>query len=105
MCPTSFWTAADSCDWDGFQAARDIVIENQKFATSSVVYEDPEAYELSGSTTPVTLAVNVPKTTATSSPQTRDTYWGISIPIAITTAGAYEGQNTITAIKSDPAFW
>ncbi len=105
MCPTSFWTAFDSCDWDGFQAARDIVIENQKFATSSVVYEDPEAYELSGSTTPVTLTVNVPKTTATSSPETRDTYWGISIPIAITTAGAYEGQNTITAIKSDPAFW
>lgn len=105
MCPTSFWTAPDSCDTDGFQAARDIPIANQKFATSSVVYDSAFAYAMSGSSTPETLLVNVPKTTATTSPATRDTYWGIAIPSAITTAGAYEGQNTITAIKSDPAFW
>lgn len=105
MCPTSFWTAPDSCDTDGFQAARDVLASNQKFATSSVAYNSAFAYPLSGSSTPETLLINVPKTTATTSPQSRDTYWGILIPSAITTAGAYEGQNTITAIKSDPANW
>lgn len=105
MCPTSFWTAPDSCDTDGFQSARDVPVSNQKFATSSVAYGSLSAISLTGSSTPTTLLINVPKTTSTSSPETRLTHWGIAIPGAITTAGAYEGQNTITAKKSDPAFW
>lgn len=105
MCPTSFWTAPDSCDTDGFQSARDIVVGNQKFATSTVAFGAAAASVLTGSSSPSTLLINVPKTTSTSTPQTRSTYWGIAIPIAITTAGAYEGQNTITAKKSNPSFW
>lgn len=105
MCPTTFWTAPDTCDTDGFQSARDIVVGNQKFGTSSVAYGAALAYQLTGSSSPATLLINVPKTTATSSPQIRNTYWGIAIPSAITTAGAYEGQNTITAKKSNPSAW
>jgi hypothetical protein len=35
----------------------------------------------------------------------KDTYWGINIPIAITLAGNYTGQNTITAKVSNLLFW
>jgi hypothetical protein len=103
MCPT--WSAPDSCDNNGYQTANDILIENQKAATTTRTYGHAEAYELSGSTTPIELTVRVPKTTATATPNVRYTFWGIAVPFDITTAGDYAGQNTITAKKSDFNFW
>lgn len=103
MCPT--WSTADSCDTNGFQAANDILVANQKFATSTVVYGSPFATALTGSSTPAELLVRVPKTTSTSTPRTGYTFWGINVPSSITTAGAYSGQNTLTAKKSDANFW
>ncbi|MFZ2886882.1 MAG: hypothetical protein WA021_03630 [Minisyncoccia bacterium] len=105
MCTTTEWTGPDTCDTNGINPANDIPVNNQKIATSSVAYAATEAFTLTGSSTPTELTIRVPKTTATSSPQERDTYWGINIPIAITTAGSYEGQNTITAKKSAIGFW
>lgn len=103
MCPT--WTTADSCDNNGFQAGNDILIANQKFATSVVAYGSAQAYAMTGSTTPSELLIRIPKTIATTSVQVKYTYWGIAIPGAITTSGSYTGQNTITAKASPAAFW
>lgn len=103
MCTT--WTAADSCDSNGFNPANDIPVSQQRFATSSIAYDAALTYPLTSSTSPTELLIRVPKTTATSSPETRDTYWGIAIPIQITTAGDYTGQNTIVGKKSDASFW
>ncbi len=99
------WTAFDSCDAGGINPASEIPVSNQKFASSSVAYASSYAYTLTSSTSPASLLINVPKTTSTSSPQTKNTWWGINIPVAITVAGAYTGQNTLTAKKSDPSLW
>lgn len=74
----------------------------QEFGTSSVSYNS--GYDLS-STTPQLLELRVPKTTSTSTPNGGVTYWGIEVPIAITTAGAYTGLNTFYAVTSGAAFW
>lgn len=103
MCTT--WTTADSCDTNGINAANDIPVSNQKFATSTVAYGSTQAYTLTGSSSPTELQIRVPKTTATSSPQEKNTHWGINIPSAITLAGNYTGQNTITAKVSNFLFW
>ncbi len=44
MCTT--WTVADSCDNNGYQAGGDILVANQKFATSNVLYGSVSAYPL-----------------------------------------------------------
>lgn len=103
MCPT--WTAPDSCDTNGYQAANDILVGNQQFATSTLAFNAIGTYALTGSSSTSTLLINVPKTTVTSTPQVKYTFWGISVPISITTAGNYTGQNTIIARKSNAAFW
>ena len=103
MCTT--WSAADSCDVGGANAGTKIPITNQKVATSSVAFASTTAFALSGSTTPITVSIHVPKTTVTSSPATKTDFWGINIPSAITLAGSYKGQNTITAITSSSTFW
>lgn len=99
------WTAADSCDAGGINAASEIPVSNQKFASSSEAYTSSYAYPLTSSSSPTSLLLNVLKTVATNTPQTKNTWWGISIPVAITVAGSYTGQNTITAKKSDPSLW
>jgi hypothetical protein len=99
------WSAPDSCDSDGISSANDITINNQKVATSSVAYASSQAFALTGSTSPTSVAIHVPKTTATATPQQLSNYWGITIPSALTVAGNYSGQNTITAVKSNPSFW
>ncbi|MFZ2555216.1 MAG: hypothetical protein WAZ27_03845 [Minisyncoccia bacterium] len=101
MCTT--WTTADSCDTNGVNAANDIPVANQRFATSTVAFSN--ATVLTGSTSPSALDIRVLKTTATSSPAQKNTYWGISIPVAITVAGNYTGQNTLTATISNYLFW
>lgn len=99
------WTAPDSCDAGGPDPTSKIPVNNQKVATSSVGYASSTAYALAGSTTPISVGIHVPKTTATSSPQQRSNYWGINIPASLTLAGYYNGQNTITAVTSNAANW
>lgn len=103
MCTT--WTSADSCDVGGLNAGTKIPVTNQKAATSSVPYASSSTFTLSGSTTPVSVALHVLKTIATNTPQSKNTYWAIAIPIAISLAGNYSGQNTITAVTSAASNW
>ncbi len=74
----------------------------QEFATSSVSYNS--GFDLSSST-PKLLDLRVPKTTSTSTPNSGVTYWGIEVPISITTAGAYTGLNTFYAVTSSSTYW
>lgn len=99
------WSGADTCDTKHPlpAATSTIPVNNQKFATSTVAYAAATA--LTSSSSPTFFALNVPKTTSTTSPQSRDTLWAINIPVAITLAGSYSGQNTIIAAKSSSAFW
>ena len=97
------WTAPDSCDSPSHNSGNSIPVANQVFATSSVAYASGTA--LTASTSPTSLGIHVPKTTATSSPQSKDTYWGINVPGVITVAGSYTGQNTITATISNSTYW
>jgi hypothetical protein len=99
------WTVADSCDRFGPDPTSQIPIANQKAATSTIPYGSGNAFTLAGSTTPVSVPVHIRKTTSTSSPQATTTLWAIKIPAAITVAGAYSGQNTITAVTSAAANW
>ena len=101
MCTT--WTVADSCDAGGANAGTKIPVANQKFATSSVSYATGAA--LTASTSPSTLLIHVNKTIATSTLQTKNTFWGILVPGSITLSGNYQGQNTIIASASNSAFW
>lgn len=103
MCRTTVWNAPDSCDAGGIDPSQEIPVGNQKVATSGVAYASGAT--LTSSTSPLSMLINVLKTVSTSSIQSKETYWGIQIPIAITVAGDYEGQNTITAKKSNSAFW
>ena len=102
------WTAPDSCDnkWGipGTPTST-IFYDQQRFGSSSVPYANTFSYTLTGSTSPSLLTVRVPKTTATTSPNTRNTFWGVNVPATITLAGNYTGQNTIIATKSNFAFW
>lgn len=97
------WTAPDSCDSGGINASSEIAVGNQKVATSGVAYASATA--LTSSSSPTSVTINVQKTTATSSIQTKNTFWGISIPIAITLAGNYTGQNTIVGKVSNFLNW
>jgi hypothetical protein len=76
----------------------------QKFASTTITYGNVYANTLS-STTPAEVEINVRKSTTTS-PQTNGmTYWGISVPSAITLAGAYKGLNTFYALVAEAAEW
>lgn len=97
MCPG--FSVGSPC---GNSATSTIPDFKQEFATSSVSYNS--GFDLSSST-PQLLELRVPKTTSTSTPNNGVTYWGIEVPIAITTAGAYTGLNTFYAVTSGAAFW
>jgi hypothetical protein len=101
MCTT--WSAPDSCDVGGPDATRKIPVLNQHFATTSISFAS--GFTLAASTSPVSFATHIPKTTATSSPQSQNTWWGINVPGTITVAGSYRGQNTITAVTSNSTYW
>ncbi len=97
--------APDNCDAGGPNAGTKIPVTQQKVATSSLAYASSDAFALSASTSPTSLLINVQKTTATSSPQEKNTFWGIAIPGTITLAGNYSGQNTIIGKTSNIANW
>lgn len=61
--------------------------------------------ELSTSTSPVLVDVNIVKTIATSSPAEDDTYWGILVPSSITFAGDYIGRNYIDGAVAPSGEW
>lgn len=99
------WTGFDSCDAGGINTSTEIAIGNQKAGTSSVAFASSFAYTMTASTTPLEVLIGVKKTVATSSQQTKNTWWGINVPSSITLAGSYTGRNVITAKTSDSAFW
>ncbi len=104
MCTS--WSSFGSCDLGGPVASSSMIASwNQRLATTSVAFNDSTTYSLHASSSPLIIALGVPKTTSTSSPQSKNTYWGIHIPIEITTSGAYTGQNVIGAIVSNTAYW
>ncbi len=101
MCPG--WSGADSCDLIG--ATSSIPESNQEFATSSIAYGASGSTALTASTSPSLLGIHVQKTTVTGSPNTKNTFWGILVPSAITFAGNYSGQNTVIAVESSSTNW
>lgn len=86
----------------------------QQFSTTTYSYDsdategggllDPRIKQLS-STTQQEIELNITKTTSTSTPQTKDTYWGIAVPLAITLAGNYQGLNTFYAKTAEAIDW
>lgn len=102
MCKS--WSGPDSCDAINDPGhTQTITVGNQHFATSSTSFAASTA--LTSSSSPSSLALHVPKTTATSSPQSKNTWWGANVPSTITVAGNYKGQDTITAVVSNPTYW
>jgi hypothetical protein len=75
----------------------------QHYGTSSASYGS--GFTLQPTSTPATLLIQIPKPTSTSTPTTGKTYWGISVPGAISLAGSYTGQNTFTGAVSAPGVW
>jgi hypothetical protein len=65
--------------------------EQEFSATSSTAYNS--GIDLTASSSPTELELNVPKSTSTSTPSTKPIYWGINVPGAITLAGSYTGLN------------
>ncbi len=104
------WTAVDSC-YTGSTSS--IPYFFQQFATSSLNYNATTSANyltygtraLQASTSPFQLHINVQKTTATTTPKTKDTYWGIQVPSMITLSGAYTGQDSIIAVTSSSTAW
>lgn len=107
MCPN--WSnSADYCDhaWGaiGLAAATSTILSTfQRFATDTIPYSSGKT--LTSSTSPTYFALQVPKTIATTSIQSRDTLWSIFVPSTITRAGDYSGVNTIYAAISNFNYW
>jgi hypothetical protein len=100
MC--TYYTSAVTCN---NSATSTIAESNQVFATSTVSYATATSSgNTLSSTTQKLLDLNVPKSTSTT-PASKDTYWGIRVPISITLAGAYTGENTFYGALSDPSQW
>lgn len=99
MCGT--YTTVTPCP---VSASSTIPESEQKFSSTTLAYSSPLALTLS-STTDKEVELDVPKTTATSTPQQGTTYWGIAVPISITLAGNYQGLNTFTAVTAEPGDW
>ncbi len=78
-----------------------IAVNYQKYAlASSTAYS--AATSLSGVVTEAEL--NCLKTTNPAAPQTKNTWWGLQIPVG-TPAGSYTGTNTIVAVKGEVINW
>ncbi len=86
-------------------ATSTIYVPYQHYATTSSSIAYGSGTELSTSTTPVLVGVDILKTTATSSPEEDDTYWGIEVPSSITYAGDYIGRNYIDASVAPSSDW
>lgn len=101
MC--TYYTSAVTCNTS---ATSTIAESYQVYATSSVSYGTATATgNTLSSTTQDLLDINVQKSTATSTPEDGITYWGIHVPITLTLAGSYTGENTFYGALSDPSQW
>jgi hypothetical protein len=101
MCTT--YTSAVNCR----NSATSTIAESyQVFATSTVTYASATSsgHTLSSSTQKL-LDINVRKSTTTSSQADGITFWGIHVPITLTLAGSYTGENTFYGVVSSPAQW
>ena len=77
-----------------------IPVANQKYSlTAATAY----ASGIALSTTETEVELNIPKP-LTTTPTTKNTWWGMHIPIG-TVSGEYSGVNTITAVKGDVLSW
>lgn len=76
----------------------------QKFASTTLLYSNPEAVVLS-STTPNLVDINAPKSFATSTPVQGSTFFGIAVPSSITFSGDYTGMNTFIAVPGPGTTW
>jgi hypothetical protein len=83
-------------------ATSTIAEDQQRFATTTSSYASATALS---STTLQELEVNIRKSTTTSTQSTGNTYWGIAVPISLTLAGNYKGENTIIAITGESTDW
>ncbi len=82
-------------------AAHTIGVAYQKYAlAASTAYASSTAL----STGATTIQLNCQKTVVAASPKTKDTYWGLQIPVG-TVTGSYSGTNTIVAGKGDTGGW
>lgn len=97
MCPT--YGSATHCP---NSATSTIDANEQVYGTSTVAYAGGVALS---STTPTFLNLKGPKSTSTSTPATKNAYWGIKVPSAITYAGNYTGENTFYAVSGAAANW
>jgi hypothetical protein len=85
-------------------ASSTIPINQQRFgATSTLIYASGTA--MTASTSPVTFNIQIPKSTATSTPTSGTTYWGVAVPGSITLSGAYTGRNTFLGAVSASTTW
>ncbi len=101
MCTT--YTSSVTCPTS---ATSTIAESFQVYATSSITYgaATSSGNTLSSSTQKL-LDLNVLKSTATSTQEQGVTYWGIHVPITLTLAGSYTGENTFYGTLSDPNEW
>jgi hypothetical protein len=95
MCPTY-----PTCTGN---ATSTIFVNNQKYASTTMAYS--AATSTLAYNPGALFALHVPKTIATSTPQTRNTYWGILVPASITLSGNYVGTNTIIGAASPSSSW
>lgn len=79
-----------------------IAAGQQRYATNTVAYGTGTPMS---STTPALLALNVPKSTSTTTPAARPIYWGVEVPVVITVAGNYRGMNTFVLVVSSSTNW
>ena len=83
-------------------ATSTIPVAQQQFGLSSAT-----AYG-SGTSLALTdqlVTLQVPKSTATTTQEEGDIYWGIEVPSSITLAGSYTGQNSFVAVASQATSW
>ncbi len=93
MCPTY-----PACSGN---ATSTIYVNDQKYATSTISYASATTLLANPG---ATLAIHVQKST-TSAPTIKYTYWGITVPGAITLSGDYIGQNTLIGLTSNSSTW
>jgi hypothetical protein len=96
MCPG--FTTLTPCP---VSASSTVPVGEQEFGTSTLAYGS--GIDLASTTQ--LLEIRIPKSTSTSTPDSRPTYWGINVPASITVAGAYTGLNTFAAVTSNGANW
>lgn len=103
MCPGFISTSTDC----SLNATSTVFTSNQQFSSSSLAYGSPLAVTLPTTTvaTAAEVELDILKTTATSTPTSGDTYWGIAVPAAISISGSYTGLNTFFGIVAETVDW